>query len=121
MLMPKPRFHFSLIIFLICLLFTFRMWDFYFNSPIMFDRELMANCILLMGFLFSVAAGLFIWSIESRRDYLEKEVRQKTEELLQKTRETRQAEITSAAIYQSCHILFSEIHLRSLIDRKSVV
>lgn len=109
------RLHFSLIIFLVCLLFTFRIWDFYFNSKEIIDQTITANLILLMGILFSIAAGLFAWSLEARHADLEKEVLIKSQELIRKNQETKKAEVASAAIYQSCHILFSEIRLSGLL------
>ena len=48
---------------------------------------------------------------------MEKEVKRKTEDLIQKNHENRQAEIAAAAIYQSCHILFSDVRIESLLER----
>lgn len=111
------KLHLSLIVFLTSLLFTFQIWDFYFNSPENFNHTVVANIILGMGILFSIAAGLFARAVESRRDFLEKEVKRKSEDLVQKNRENRQAETAAAAIYQSCHILFGEIRLENLLER----
>ncbi|HTL49006.1 MAG TPA: hypothetical protein VL688_13175 [Verrucomicrobiae bacterium] len=79
---PGPNvLRFSLLIFLICLLFTVLLWDRYFNSDSPLDRQLTSNLYLVMGTLFSIAAGLFTWSLESSRTYLEKEVARRTDEL----------------------------------------
>lgn len=81
--------NFSLIIFLVCELFTFALWDRYFNSSDHFDRCLASTLILLMGTLFSLSAGLFSWVLESRRAYLEKEVRLRTDEVLMRERDAQ--------------------------------
>lgn len=112
---PK-RLHFSVVIFLVCLLFTFLLWDHYFNSNEPFNRDLAAKLIFLMGLLFSASAGLFAWSLETRQEYLEREVQRKTEELSHKKQEARLAEAASCAIYQSCHILFSDVRMESILD-----
>ena len=111
------KLHLSPIVFLTSLLFTFCLWDFYFNSPAPFDRTVAANTILGMGILFSIAAGLFARSVESRKDFLEKEVKRKTEELERKSRATQRAEAAATAIYQSGQILFSEVKLENLLER----
>lgn len=98
----------SVAVFATCILFTFVLWNDFFNSGKPFDRDLAANLVLLMGLLFSVAAALFAWSLESRQEYLENEIIKKTEQLYQKNRETKNAEVAASAIYQACHLLFSE-------------
>ena len=92
------------------------IWDFYFNSQQEIDRTIAANLILFMGFLFSAASGLFAWSLESRRDFLEREVERKTKDLLEKNLENKKADIVSAAIYQSCHILFSHKQVSRVLE-----
>ena len=82
--------HFSLIIFFVGLLLTITLWDSYFNGSRPFDREIASILVLIMGTLFSVAAGLFSWSIESRRDFLEHEVKRRTRELSEKNQELKQ-------------------------------
>lgn len=77
----KNRINFSILIFFVGLLFTVTLWDAYFNGGRTFEKELASNLILAMGILFSISAGLFSWSIESRRDYLEREVEKRTHEL----------------------------------------
>lgn len=84
--------HFSLIVFLVCLLFTFLIWDHYFNSQDPLDRQWVSTLILMMGTLFSISSGLFVWSLESGKNYLEKEVKRRTEKLVQKEKETVAAE-----------------------------
>lgn len=104
----RPRIRISLVIFLVCLLSTFFVWDHYFNSEQPFDRVLASNLILLMGTLFSVTSGLFVWSLESRRITLEEEVRQRTSELVQKERE-------EIALYQSFKVIFTTVKLDVLL------
>ncbi len=106
----------SVAVFATCILFTIVLWNDFFNSSRPFDRDLAANLVLLMGFLFSAAAALFAWSLESRQEYLENEVRRKAEQLYQKNRETKNAEMASAAIYQACHLLFSEARGESPLE-----
>ncbi len=85
---PSRKLHFSIIIFFVCLLFTGVAWDHYFNSAVQIDRKIVSNLILLMGTLFSFSASLFVWSLESRQSYLEKEVVRRTEELVRQEKET---------------------------------
>lgn len=92
---PKRHLHLSLIIFLVCLLFTFLVWDHYFNSTNPLDREWISSLILLMGTLFSISSGFLVWTLESGKSYLEKEVQRRTEELVEKQRETVAAEARS--------------------------
>ncbi len=73
--------HFSLIIFLVCLLFTFLLWDHYLRQGDAMDRTLISNLLLLMGTLFSCAAGLLTLSLENTEAYLKKEVDARTAEL----------------------------------------
>ena len=111
------RLHLSLLIFFVGLFFTFVLWDVYFNSRDPLDRMLVANTVLAMGVLFSISSGLFAWSIETRRDFLERELKIKTGELHQKYRDSRKSDAASAAIYQSCHYLFSETNLETLFEK----
>lgn len=91
----KSRLHLSLIIFLVCLLFTFLLWDHYFNSNNPLDREWISSLILFMGTLFSISTGFLVWTLESGKSYLEKEVQRRTEELIEKQREAVAAEARS--------------------------
>jgi len=87
--LPRPlRLNFAVLIFFCCELFTFALWDRYFNSRDALDRNLASYLVLVLGTLFSVAAGLFLWVLESRRGYLEKEIHQRTLRLLEKEKET---------------------------------
>lgn len=117
---PKQQVRFSVIVFSACILFTFVLWNEFFNSSRPFDHTFAANLILLMGILFSAAAGLFAWSLETRQEYLEKEIQRKTSLLFQKNQESKNAEIAASAIYQTCHLLFSEARgespLESIMD-----
>ena len=85
------RLHFSLIIFLVCLLFTFLIWDHYLNSRSELDRNVISTLILIMGTLFSAAAGLLTMTLESARSKLEKEVNRRTEELKTQNGELQRA------------------------------
>lgn len=83
----KTLLRFHILIFFVGLLFTITLWDAYFNGTRPFDKEVAAYLILIMGTLFSVAAGMFTWSIESRRDSLETDVAKRTHELHEKNDE----------------------------------
>lgn len=107
---PFRQVRLSLVNFSISLLFTFLLWNHYFNSNEAIDRTVAANLILAMGFLFAVAAGLFGWALENRQDYLERTLNSKERALTEKNMETKSSEVACAAIYQTCRILFSEKH-----------
>lgn len=92
---PRRHLHLSLIIFLVCLLFTFLVWDHYFNSSNPLDREWISSLILFMGTLFSISTGFLVRTLESGKIYLEKEVQRRTEELVEKEREAVIAEARS--------------------------
>ena len=83
----RRLFRFHIFIFLVGLLFTISLWDAYYNGSRPFDKEIASNLILIMGSLFSVAAGLFTWSLETRRAFLEKEVDWRTKDLHEKNKE----------------------------------
>lgn len=80
-------FRFHILIFFVGILFTITLWDAYYNGSRPFDKEIASHLILIMGSLFSVAAGLFTWSLETRRSFLEKEVEWRTKDLNQKNKE----------------------------------
>ena len=86
------KLHLSVLIFFVCLLFSFLLWDHYFNSADPIDRMFVSNLVLAMGILFSASAGLLVWSMESGKDYLEKEIIRRTEALVAKEKETALAE-----------------------------
>lgn len=90
------KLHFSMLIFLVCLLLTFVAWDHYFNSSDPLDRAFVSNLILGMGILFSVCAGYLVWSLESGKAYLQNEVKRRTDELIQKEREAAASEARTA-------------------------
>ncbi len=77
------------------------------------------HIFVFFGVALSVGGGILTAYLESRREHLEKEVKHKDEELIQKKSESRKAEIASAAIYQSSRILFSDTKTSHLI--KTVV
>ena len=91
----QRRLHLPLIIFLVCLLATFKIWDYYFNSSDLLDRMWVSVLILLMGTLFSAATGFLIWTLESGKNYLEREIKRRTEELIEKERQAAAAEAKS--------------------------
>jgi signal transduction histidine kinase len=84
---PKESLHLSVIIAFVSLLFTFTLWQEYHNAERAFDQQVTSTIILILGTLFSGAAGLLGWSLESRRTNLEKEVLKRTQELHQKNEE----------------------------------
>lgn len=87
----KKRLRVSLLIFFTCLLFTFSIWDHYFNSESEIDRALVSNLLLLTGTLFSISAGLFTYSLEQARTKLSGEVAKSTEQLLRRNEELETA------------------------------
>ena len=111
------RLNYSVLIFLVSLLLTFLLWDYYLNSNEPINRNFTANLVLFMGTLFSFAAGAAIRLLELRHDSLEEEVKKKQEELVRNVLENRKSDMVSAAIYQSAQILFSEPNLDPLLER----
>lgn len=83
----RRLFRFHIFILLVGLLFTITLWDAYSNGSRPFDKEIASHLILIMGSLFSVAAGLFTWSLETRRSFLEKEIDLRTKDLHEKNQE----------------------------------
>lgn len=83
----KKALRFHVIIFFISLLFTIALWDAYHNGTRPFDQEIASKLILIMGTLFSISAGLFTWSIETRKTFLEKEIEWRTRDLHEKNKE----------------------------------
>ncbi len=61
----ESKLRLSVIIFFVCLLFSCLAWDHYFNSQDPIDRTFVSNLVLAMGILFSICAGLLVWSLES--------------------------------------------------------
>lgn len=82
--------HISVLIFAAGMILTIMLWDAYFNGSRPFDKELTSLLIFVMGTLFSISAGLFSWSLETRHDVLEREVERRTHELFEKNRELEQ-------------------------------
>ena len=80
-------FRFHIVIFFVGMLFTVTLWDAYSNGSRPLDQTIASTLILIMGSLFSVAAGLFSWSLETRRSFLEGEVEKRTHELNVKNEE----------------------------------
>lgn len=83
----KRLFRFYVFIFFVGMLFTITLWDAYYNGSRPFDKEISSKLILIMGTLFSLAAGLFTWSLETRRTFLEKEVEVRTHDIQAKNKE----------------------------------
>lgn len=80
-------FRFYIVIFFVGILFTITLWDAYYNGSRAFDKEIASTLILIMGSLFSVAAGLFTWSLETRKSFLEKEIDWRTKDLHEKNQD----------------------------------
>ncbi len=83
----KRPFRFYVLIFFVGMFFTITLWDAYYNGSRPFDKDIASNLILVMGTLFSIAAGLFTWSLETRRAFLEKEVEWRTRDIQAKNKE----------------------------------
>ncbi len=83
----RRPFRFYVVIFFVGMLFTITLWDAYYNGSRPFDKDIASKLILVMGTLFSVAAGLFTWSLETRRVILEKEVEWRTHDIQAKNKE----------------------------------
>ncbi len=98
---PKEaRLHIWLLVPLFCLGITFQLWGYYYNSDFLISRTWISGIILVLGTLLSILIGYFIWSLESGRDYLRKEIKRRSEELLEKERETVLAVARSVAAKQ---------------------
>ncbi|MBI4000107.1 MAG: HAMP domain-containing histidine kinase [Candidatus Omnitrophica bacterium] len=80
-------FRFYVVIFFVGMLFTVTLWDAYYNGSRPLDHDVSSLLILIMGTLFSVAAGLFSWSLETRQKFLEKEVEWRTHDIQAKNQE----------------------------------
>ncbi len=65
----KPVLHLYLVIPLVIFLFTVLLWERYIISDISFNRLMASRLILVLGALFSVAVGFFIWSMEKNLAY----------------------------------------------------
>ena len=78
---PKKKFHVSILVFLGSLILSISLWTVYGQRLIPVDSDVTSHLMLLMGTLFSAAAGLFVWSLETREVYLQGEVRKRTSEL----------------------------------------
>ena len=83
----KGPFRFYVVIFCVGMLLTVSLWDAYFNDIRPLDLEISSYLILVMGTLFSGAAGLFTWSLETRESFLEKEVEGRTRDIQAKNEE----------------------------------
>ena len=83
----KKRFHFALLVFFGGMLLTFALWGAYLQGMSAIEQNVMSNIMLLMGSLFSGAVGLFVWSLETRDEYLQREVFKRTAELEHKNKE----------------------------------
>jgi transcriptional regulator with GAF, ATPase, and Fis domain len=103
------RLRFSISVFLIYFFFALLLWYFSLLAGQSIDRRTASYVLLFTGIVFSLSAALFAWSVESKRNFLEQEVKKKTQDLFQKNFENKKQEIAAATIYQSCRILFSNI------------
>lgn len=98
---PKERrLHIWLLVPLFCLGITLQLWGYYSNSDLPISRTWISSIILGLGTLLSLLIGYFIWSLESGRDYLRKEIKRRSEELVEKERETVLAVARSVAAKQ---------------------
>lgn len=86
---PKSKrgFHYSLLVFSGVMILTFLLWAAYVDQASDIEKRVAGPLLLIMGSLFSCAAGLFVWSLETRDDFLQKEVNKRTLELEEKNRE----------------------------------
>lgn len=110
----KLRFAISLCLTYVILAFFFGFY--YFNTHHALNAALTSRIILCLGVLLSLSAGLFAWAMESRRHFLEQEIRRKSEDVLVKNSETKKAEIAAAAIYQCSRMLFSQTRFEGLLE-----
>lgn len=85
------RLSFWLIILFVGLLFTFVLWDHYFNSKFPLDRQIISALVLVMGTLFSGSAALLARNIEKRGEILNAMVKKRTQELEDRNRSLQQA------------------------------
>ncbi|MBI4372545.1 MAG: HAMP domain-containing histidine kinase [Candidatus Omnitrophica bacterium] len=83
----KRPFRFYIVVFFVGMLFTITLWDAYYNGSRPLDQSISSILILIMGTFFSVAAGLFSWSLETRQGTLEKEVEWRTRDIHAKNQE----------------------------------
>jgi hypothetical protein len=88
---PKRRLNFPVIIFSVSLLFTFVLWDHFFNSRDPVSQKVVSHLVLVMGTLFSAAAGLLAFSLENHRSLLESEVERRTAQLKKRNRTLERA------------------------------
>ena len=85
--LSSKHFHYSVLVFAGGMILTTFLWDSYFNSTAQIEKTAASFWILATGSLFSIAAGLFVWSLETRGTYLQKEVYKRTVELENKNQE----------------------------------
>ncbi len=88
------RFHFSILVFFGTFILCFALWMTYLQQVGSSENHFGSYLILIMGLLFSAACGLFVWSLESREQFLKNEVEKRTvqlqsinEELAEKNKE----------------------------------
>ena len=75
-------FHYSILVFAGGVILTFLLWDAYLRSTTSeIEQKVASPLILIMGSLFSLAAGLFVYSLETRGSFLRREVQKRTLEL----------------------------------------
>ncbi|MBI4388302.1 MAG: HAMP domain-containing histidine kinase [Candidatus Omnitrophica bacterium] len=84
------HFHYSILVFAGGIILTFLLWDAYLNNNSQIEKSVASPLILAMGSLFSIAAGLFVWSLESRQGFMEREVHKRTVELENKNQELQE-------------------------------
>jgi transcriptional regulator with GAF, ATPase, and Fis domain len=110
----RLRFAISLSLIYVILGLFYGLYYFYKHSFL--DPSITSHIIMGMGVLFSLAACLFAWAMDSRRNFLELEIKRKSQDVLIKNSETKKAEVAAAAIYQCSRMLFSQTKFEGLLE-----
>lgn len=110
----KLRFAISLcLVYFILVLFV---GLYYLNTRNPLETGITSSTILVLGVLLTLSAGFFAWAMDTRRHFLEGEIKRKTEDVLIKNSETKKAEVAAAAIYQCSRMLFSHTRFEGLLE-----
>lgn len=112
----KNKLHFSLLIFLICVLLSFVAWDHYLNSPDLIDQQVASYLVLISGLFFSCLSGFAVWTLESKAEYLESEVVKRVAEMNRKDMEQRLTDTASIATCWLSQMIFSSQKDENLFD-----
>lgn len=106
---PRKKLNLSLLIFLVCLLFSVMAWDHYFNFSDPIDQKFVSNLILAMGTLFSISAGLLVWSLESGKADAERR-HQELEEAFHRLKETQDQLVQSEKLASVGRVVAGIVH-----------